>query len=111
MCWGLAASPAQHPDDTAGGDGRGWAGQRAGHVAAHTRQYEFALEIQPNATTSEIVMDALRGANPLLAPGVLALAAILAIAATYYHPALHQDEQMAEMPVGFTNHPATPARR
>ncbi len=51
----------------------------------------FALEIRPNAVPSDVLMDALRGANPLLAPGILALAAILAIGATYYHPTL-QDQ-------------------
>jgi len=48
----------------------------------------FALEIRPNTTTSAAFWDALSGANPLLAPGILALAAMLALAATYYHPAL-----------------------
>lgn len=49
---------------------------------------EFALEIRPNAAAGELLLDALGGANPLLAPGILALAALLAVAATYYHPAL-----------------------
>ena len=49
---------------------------------------EFALEIQPNATVSQVFGDALRGANPLLAPGILALVAIIAAAATYQHPSL-----------------------
>ena len=48
----------------------------------------FALEIRPNATVSDVFFEALRGANPLLAPGILALAALLALAATYYHPIL-----------------------
>jgi hypothetical protein len=48
----------------------------------------FELDIRPSASVSAVVFDALRGAAPLLAPGILALAAILAIAATYYHPAL-----------------------
>ncbi|MCB9150073.1 MAG: hypothetical protein H6641_15055 [Caldilineaceae bacterium] len=48
----------------------------------------FALEIQPNATVSQVFFDALGGANPLLAPGMLALAAMLAMAATYYHPSI-----------------------
>lgn len=52
----------------------------------------FALqrEIDPNAPTGQAVMAALGGANPLLAPAVLALAAVLATAATYYHPALQK---------------------
>ena len=48
----------------------------------------FELEIRPGATIGEVFLDALGGASPLLAPGTLALAAILALAATYYHPAL-----------------------
>lgn len=52
--------------------------------------FDFELEIRPNATHREVLMDALRGANPLLAPGVLALAAMVAVLATYYHPALQR---------------------
>lgn len=48
----------------------------------------FAMEIRPNATMGDVFFDALGGANPLLAPGMLALAAMIAIAATYYHPLL-----------------------
>jgi hypothetical protein len=48
----------------------------------------FALEIRPTATTSEVLVEALKGANPLLAPGILGLAGMLALAATYAHPAL-----------------------
>ena len=50
--------------------------------------FGFALEIQPNATVSDVFWDALGGANPLLAPGILAFSALLALAASYYHPAL-----------------------
>jgi hypothetical protein len=55
--------------------------------------FQFELEIRPNAGAGDVIMETLQGANPLLAPGVLALAAILAIAATYYHPALNSGEQ------------------
>lgn len=48
----------------------------------------FELEIRPGATIADVWLAALQGASPLLAPGILALAAIIAIAATYYHPAL-----------------------
>lgn len=48
----------------------------------------FELEIRPNAIPSDLIFEALRGVNPLLAPGILALAAIIAVVATYYHPAL-----------------------
>ena len=45
-------------------------------------------EISPNAPARDVVIGALGGANPLLAPAILALAAMLAVAATYHHPAL-----------------------
>jgi hypothetical protein len=48
----------------------------------------FHRELHPNAPTGDLLMGALGGANPLLAPGILALTAVLASAATYYHPAL-----------------------
>lgn len=48
----------------------------------------FYTEIHPRATTSEIIAAALGGADPLVAPGILAVSAVLALAATYYHPAL-----------------------
>lgn len=53
----------------------------------------FAQEIRPNATLGAVWLDALRGANPLLAPGALALAALLALGATYAHPLLHARAQ------------------
>lgn len=42
----------------------------------------FELEIRPNAVASEVIADALMGASPLMAPGILTLAAVLATAAT-----------------------------
>lgn len=45
----------------------------------------FAREIQPNATLSHLIWKGLSGANPLLAPGTLAVAALLSLAATYKH--------------------------
>lgn len=51
------------------------------------------LEIRPNATVVSVFMEGLKGASPLLAPGMLAVAAIIAIAATYYHPALLGNEK------------------
>lgn len=45
----------------------------------------FEREISPTAPTVRILRDALGGANPLLAPGMLAVAALLALAATYQH--------------------------
>jgi len=48
----------------------------------------FELEIRPNATASDVWLETLKGDSPLLAPGALAVAACLAVAATYEHPAL-----------------------
>ncbi len=50
--------------------------------------FAFELEIRPGATAGDVVMQALKGANPLMAPGMLAVAAALALLATYYHPQL-----------------------
>jgi ABC-type uncharacterized transport system permease subunit len=50
----------------------------------------FVREIKPNATTWQWLLGGLTGGNPLLAPGILALAALIALAASYYHPALGQ---------------------
>lgn len=50
--------------------------------------FAFELEIRPNATAADVFWDALAGATPMLAPGILALGALLAAAATYRHPAL-----------------------
>jgi hypothetical protein len=47
----------------------------------------FAREIQPNSPTTDLVLKGLAGANPLLAPGILAVAAVLAVAATYRYTA------------------------
>lgn len=48
---------------------------------------EFVREIQPNAAAGAVLLKTVTGAAPLLAPGILAFAALLAIAATYQHPA------------------------
>ena len=50
--------------------------------------YEFQKEIQPNATTQAFVMATLEGANPVLAPGILTLGAVIGLAATYQHEVL-----------------------
>jgi hypothetical protein len=50
--------------------------------------FGFESELHPKASTGEHLLGALSGANPMLAPGILSLTAALAIAATYYHPAL-----------------------
>lgn len=45
----------------------------------------FEREIQPNSTLSHLIWRGMSGANPLLAPGTLAVAALLSLAATYKH--------------------------
>ena len=45
-------------------------------------------ELNPGMGAGQVWLGALGGANPLLAPGVLAVAALLALAATYQHPSL-----------------------
>lgn len=50
--------------------------------------FAFELDIRPGAAVGDVFWQALSGASPLMAPGILALAALLAAAATYAHPAL-----------------------
>ncbi|HKP51739.1 MAG TPA: hypothetical protein VJ183_03710 [Chloroflexia bacterium] len=56
------------------------------------RNFEFEQEIRPSAAIGDILLPALKGAAPLLAPGTLVFAALLALAATYHHPALESSE-------------------
>ena len=55
----------------------------------------FELDIRPGATISAVLGDALKGAAPLLASGIMAMAAIVALTGTYYHPALVKTMQPA----------------
>lgn len=50
--------------------------------------YSFWLEIQPNATTWDLIKATFEGANPVLAPGILLLGAVIGLAAIYKHPLL-----------------------
>jgi hypothetical protein len=50
--------------------------------------FEFEQEIRPNAPFVEVAQAALKGANPLLAPGILVFTSMVAWIATYSHPAL-----------------------
>lgn len=49
---------------------------------------EFTREINPSFTLAESIWPALKGAHPLMAPGVLFLAGVLGYGATWRHPAL-----------------------
>ncbi len=58
-------------------------------VFFHVRgNIEIFTETHAHASLMAIVGAAMGGHNPLVAPGMLALAGILAGATTYYHPAL-----------------------
>lgn len=46
------------------------------------------VQIHPDSSVLEIITAAVAGANPLLAPGILTIGALLALAATYYHQGL-----------------------
>ena len=48
----------------------------------------FWLEIQPNATTWELIVATFNGGIPILAPGILLLGAVIGLAAIYQHPLL-----------------------
>ena len=50
----------------------------------------FEREIFPKAPLAELLGSAVRGVAPLLAPGGIALGALIAAAATYRHPATRQ---------------------
>jgi hypothetical protein len=52
----------------------------------------FHLEIAPNATTWELILATLEGANPVLAPGILTLGAAIGLAAIYKHPLLERSK-------------------
>ena len=45
----------------------------------------FQQEIQPNSTVQEMILATLEGANPILAPGILALGAAIGWMAAYQH--------------------------
>src|SRR4030095_1639941 len=51
----------------------------------------FQMEIQPNATTWELIWATLEGANPVLAPGILALGAAIGWTAAYQYSPLDQE--------------------
>jgi hypothetical protein len=61
------------------------------HVSSN---FELEQEINPNSPVSEKVLKALGGANPLLAPGTLSVAAFLALAATYKYSIVSDREKI-----------------
>lgn len=57
---------------------------------------ELAREVKPAKAQSQPLWMALTGRNPPLAPGALGVTALIALAATYKHPAL-QSQQRSRM--------------
>ena len=55
----------------------------------------FQQEIQPNSTVQEMILATLEGANPILAPGILALGAAIGWTAAYQHS---PEEEKAVIP-------------
>lgn len=47
-----------------------------------SHNYQFEREIRPTVPARELIMDTLQGGNPLLAPGVLGIAAVLGFIGT-----------------------------
>jgi hypothetical protein len=64
------------------------------HMAGN---YQFWLEVQPNATAWALIKAALEGENPVLAPGILLLGAWIGFTATYQHPFLEPNHPKKEM--------------
>ncbi len=72
-------------------------GSLIGVVLHFSGNLGFAREIDPTASLGQTWLTAFQGADPLLAPGILALAGFLAVAATYRHPSLdNQNERFGE---------------
>ena len=64
------------------------AGTAYGVYSHLSHNLAFELEIRPEAAWTEGLAEAFFGASPLLAPGILGLAALLAAAATFWSPVL-----------------------
>ena len=58
-------------------------GSAAGVVLHARGNAGFALEVRPDTAGVDLALEAATGGNPLLAPGMMALAALLAAAATW----------------------------
>ena len=62
------------------------------HIEGNTG---FEKELHPHATTTELVKAALTGRDPLMAPGILAIAALIAIVASV---AVSDERQRSHQP-------------
>ena len=59
------------------------AGGVVGSLIHLLRNIAFEQEIRPNAALMDAILAGFKGASPLFAPGLLTIAALLALAATY----------------------------
>ena len=50
--------------------------------------FTFWQEIQPDATTWELIVETFKGGIPVLAPGILTLGGVIGWTAVYKHPSL-----------------------
>ena len=71
------------------------AGTAYGVYSHLSHNLAFELEIRPGATWTDGIVEALFGASPLLAPGILGLAALLAAAATFWSPVVSAPPERA----------------
>jgi hypothetical protein len=63
-------------------------------VIVHLRgNLELAQEVKPAQAQAQPLWVALTGHNPALAPGALGITALIALAATYRHPALQSHQR------------------
>ena len=63
-------------------------------VYAHlSGNLELAQEVNAAKASAAPLLTALTGRNPALAPGAMGVTAIIALAATYYHPAFETPEK------------------
>jgi hypothetical protein len=69
------------------------AGGLLGMVLHLQGNFGFEQEIRPAASLSDLILPTLKGAAPLVAPGVMVFAALLAWAATYAHPLLSRERR------------------
>jgi len=59
-----------------------------------SNNYQFWLEMQPSATTWELIKATLEGENPVLAPGILLLGTVIGLAAVYqYSQTINHEEK------------------
>lgn len=62
----------------------------AGVYLHFSSNLSFTREINPSYTLKESLWPAIKGSNPLLAPGIMFLAGVLGLSAIYRHPLLSE---------------------